>query len=424
MSVRANDASGEGLLYLKGQLIAAKLPEFLNPGDKLLAKIDNINKQIIFQLLDVQGKQTDSVKAPISDLTRKLQAFISEQTKLNFQLNDPLKVDRPLENVVINNLPLAKVLDFLAPNPQANESQRTVDLISKLIDGTLSKDLQNVSKEIRQFIQTAVPSAFERFASILKVELTNIQNQPVSSSSLKLIENLINLSKEEIATNKQFTPSQKVILNTLVQDLRQASAEPKNLEQHLNNTLNQLQLSLTTTTDKHGQFSAKEISDLGQLANRFEQLANSVDFLNKLNPIMQALGEPALILFPFLFHGMLNHSQITVDSNARGKNKHTEEGDSKSSNKKQFQHIQVTLPLPTIGDVAVDIAHREQEIFVRFTVEDSEIGSFLLEQLEYLGTVLREQGFEKAELVANVGAISSKPPQWALTVQASRSIVV
>ena len=63
-------------------------------------------------------------------------------------------------------------------------------------------------------------------------------------------------------------------------------------------------------------------------------------------------------------------------------------------------HAVVTYPNMTLVDV--DIAHRSKEILVRFSVEDQEVGNFILEQLENLASLLREQGFEKAELVANV----------------------
>ncbi len=153
-------------------------------------------------------------------------------------------------------------------------------------------------------------------------------------------------------------------------------------------------------------------------------MAGNQEMLNQLNPLMQALGEPALILFPSLFQGLLAHSELLVQprdggqQRNRGKKKGSKDGSDADSDSDDgpdtsgYQRVQMCVPLPTLGLVGVDVAHRESEILVRLTVPDEDVARFLLDQLEYLATVLKDIGFEKAELVANVGLPKEDSPAW------------
>ena len=71
----------------------------------------------------------------------------------------------------------------------------------------------------------------------------------------------------------------------------------------------------------------------------------------------------------------------------------------------------------------MDIAHRSKEILVRLGVENPEISNFLLEHLEHLGAILREQGFEYAELTTQVGRKKERLPQWSFGLNTSESII-
>ena len=177
---------------------------------------------------------------------------------------------------------------------------------------------------------------------------------------------------------------------------------------------------LLQAVDDEQKLDPKSLADLSQIANRFEQMAASQETLAKMNPVMQALGEPALILFPFLMQGLVSHSEVTIETKKRVEDE--EDGGGKGGNREPFQRIQVAVPLPNLGTIDVDIAHRTEEIWVRFTVSDPEIGKFLLEKLEALSPVLRDYGFKKAELVAHVGQKQENLPAWSFGLHSSTSL--
>ena len=116
------------------------------------------------------------------------------------------------------------------------------------------------------------------------------------------------------------------------------------------NTLEQH--GLTASNDKTS-FNLKLSGELQNLANRFDQIAQTQETMTQLNPLMQTLGEPALVLFPFLFQGLVSHSEISIEPRG-GKdqvdpdqeNEEQEGGDGAEP----YQRIQVSVPAAEHGN--------------------------------------------------------------------------
>jgi len=252
-------------------------------------------------------------------------------------------------------------------------------------------------------------TTFDRLLGALREHISSLLEKSVedNSTAAKRLPQVLATLERQLQNS---SPKQQQILQNLSDDLRRAMSDPADLQQQLEQFSKKL--------EDHGTKNSKDFSGkLQQTAIRLEQMASTQETLSQLNPVMQALGEPAMILFPFLVSGLMKHSQVTIDPNSkRDRSKKGRDGE-------PYQRIQVTVPLPKLGPVAVDIAHRDKEILASFHVRDAEVKAFLQEQLELLASQLRQHGFEHAELVARVGSTDSSTPAWASAAETRTSFL-
>jgi hypothetical protein len=143
---------------------------------------------------------------------------------------------------------------------------------------------------------------------------------------------------------------------------------------------------------------------------------------------MQAIGEPALILFPFLFQGLVAQGEISLapkqQANPRQPKDQVEdeqEESDKQGDHHSFQRIELTVPLPNIGPLDIMIAHRPGEILVRFTSETSLTKEFLIDNFPELEERLRDCGFTQTDLSVQTGITQNTSPTWCLALSKGTS---
>ncbi|MFN8390838.1 MAG: flagellar hook-length control protein FliK [Bdellovibrionota bacterium] len=170
-----------------------------------------------------------------------------------------------------------------------------------------------------------------------------------------------------------------------------------------------------------------------------ENIIRGQDVLKQLNPMFQALGEPAFILFPHLIQGMLSKVELTYYP-AEGKSGHpttaeTESDDAaeqridpdgkrggKERQRGRFDRVKLQLTLPALGDVAVDFAHTLSEMILTFTTSDKAAGDFLEENLSSLQEAFRALGYRSITLRSLPGPVTVVRPAWVEQVLDSRTI--
>ena len=446
-SVKQGPAGQQRMLALQGQLINAQLPPNLEVGDNIVATVSEAaNNQLLLKILQISKpsqaagiSQTNSLRTQLEELIKASSAPALQALPI-FSLPDDLSTLDP------RKVGLQKLLSVLNSTEKLTDPRVALSELISTTNGSLANSLKESAALIRSFVGQQPLTSEEKLLRALKGELQNLLDGSEDNfESAKLINHMASVLGKELTPksitlisdliNDRFlqtkddklgasTEKERQILVKVLAELKKASLNPASSRENIERAFS----LITGYESENGikKIDAKTISDLQQLAMRLDQMAGVQETLTQLNPVMQALGEPALLLFPFLFQGLVSHSEITVDSRSGKKQKSDSESDDDQGSKRKtepYQRIQVTVPLPSMGLIDVDIAHRQKEILVRLTVEKNEVGSFLLEHLEHLSPILRNLGFESAELVAHVGKTSDNLPAWSLGLQNSRAII-
>ncbi len=458
--VRDNQ-NGQGQLYLRGTLIPATLPPGAEVGDKILAKVtESTTNQLVLRIVDTEKSQltAGAQKADAPGLggadiaARKivaslLQEFLRSPDAAGFAGPEPL----PLAPETL--AALVKDATNAAPRGEARDAAAKIELLTQMlpksaelldartteaklsatVDGTLATALRDAAKALRSVAPETPRGTSERFLAALSTELSGLlassaDDNFAAKSHLDAI--VAAVTDELVSTNRKLSTKDREdrsVLKSALVDLSRAQEQSEGLSQHLEAALRRVQSAAPQRLDRALPLDGKASEELKMLASKLDQMAATQERLNKLNPLMQALGEPAMILFPFLAQGLLKHSEVIVEprkGKRRGEDEEGEGGQKRGGEEAApFQRIQVSVPLPSIGIVDVDVAHRESEILVRFSVEDPEVGAFLQEQLEHLATILRERNFKRAELVAHVGPRNREQPAWTISLGSANQVV-
>ncbi len=437
--VRANPPGELGTLYFQGQLIKTMLPSNVSTGDRILARLENSGEQVVFKILELikaDGttaiSKTDaaiprtanptavnnSSEAQIQELSKQIESILqrtapqsSDATvqapadQLSRGLNSaatPLPIDEPLKSGELQRL-----VDTISKTIGNGESLQNAQGVSEKIrlsaTGSAAEILRQAAEAIKQVLKETpyqLPTT-DRFLVLLQTQLNSLLETNQSSGgreiSLRQVDILLKAVGEELKTQKGGEAGKASdALKLVLTDLKLARQEPAALEKHIESALNRIHTHLGESheTDGEKRVNPKFVSDLRTLVNRLESLAQTHETLATLNPVMNALGEPALILFPFILHGLLHHSEITIDPNAGRHQKDKNSKGNRGGAEEAYQRIQVRLPLPNLGPLEVDIAHRDTEVLTRVITKDPQTAAFLLEQSENLRLSLQTANFE------------------------------
>lgn len=426
-TVRQNQGNGQGLIFLNGQLIQAALPPALAAGSRILAKLAEVDSQVVFRILDQQHPLAPLPGGPAAALAQQLESIIRQAGPAGLQPPRAFPFGENLRNLIQLSPELTALFSSLS-TAQLTDAETLISRLALAGQGELAPALREAAKAVRRMLDTIADPATQRFLSALNAELEKLLTNQNSEQSVKnQLGHLIAVLTRELKEGKA-DERPRGLLESVLKDLRNARSSPEELKQFLENATHRIEMSGVALrgdpSDGDGMLAAR----LQQTATSLEQMAATQETLRQLNPLMQSLGEPALILFPFLFQGLISHTEVTIDPKGGrkqgGKHGKDDDGgeDRSEGSRESYQRIQVSVPLPSLGQIDVDIAHRDKEILVRLTTPDSAKAEFLLEQLEHLAALLREQGFERAELVANVGTHRDISPSWVVGLHASTSI--
>ena len=179
----------------------------------------------------------------------------------------------------------------------------------------------------------------------------------------------------------------------------------------------------------------------------FQELSTLVrgqEALQRLSPVMQALGEPAFVLFPAVIQGMFSQVELTfypnfsknpLDPDQSNENSKRREGkdqgerngsDSSEDGEGEgeyFRRVQFRLTLPHLGSIGVDFAHSLKTMLLNLTVEDEATKLYLDEVSQELVSVFSSLGYGSIQYLVSKGDVQETRPAWVQEIADVRGFV-
>ena len=310
---------------------------------------------------------------------------------------------------------------------QAISQRSTPPQFSQVLRG-FSARLVNLESATTQSIDKALKSVLQQSEQLLKSEprpsthLTPHSKEIVSNISQQIRSVLASIPTLDMNTaqapSNAINSSDKIM--SLLGDLeRKLSSQKSDVAQQLREVLqtvtrevstrdlNELRDSqrdsLTRALELLNQTAEQQLSKpsssphlgLAQALRALEQAFQSQELFSKTNQLMQALNEPALLLFPGLMQGLL--SQLALQSPHGG----VEQTRKKRKGKKprsHFHQVVFEAELPVLGLIMVKIAHSDRECLISIIVENSSVAQRCKTDLHQLKKVLHRLGYSKIDL--------------------------
>ena len=428
LSVRQNPENGVGSVALRGLLINAQLPKDLGPGDKIQAQIVQQGAQVIFKLIEkietpsTSNVQLDTVKQVEQQFREIFNSVSGPQLKLlqSGDLSSSLKgtgfLRGSMERLIAN------LLQNLPAEEKLFTPQEILRELQKASSGEQVKVLRDLANSIRQFTSTQKKDPELIQLESLEAELSALLLDAAENNlnTAEQIRRLISpsdtpktgpkASAKQVESVKPFLQALERIITTVPEEQRPSAVS----------VLMNLRAQISEAAARSGALDGKTGEQLMRLAGQIDKLADAEEALNRLNPILQAIGEPAMVLFPFLFQGLLSHTEVSIRSGKEGM-LDEEEGHNKKE-QGMANRVKVSAPLPHLGEIGVDVFLRDQQVWVKLSSPSKEVSKFIQSRLPELSKDLKAIGFEQPELMTIVGD-NEAMPEWALNLSALGSVI-
>lgn len=446
--MRGRSPDGLGLLYMMGQLVKASVPDHIQTGDRVHAKIERQGERLLFKILEIQAKnnetplQTESLlknlriplpeklERQIFELLTKLAPFLPDQ---NLHTHAPIK-DLTSNISSLQNAPqeiksivsqLQKI--FLADNALTNGTDIFTN-IRQRFSASKTLEVQTLRSQIESIIEKNTGTPEIRFFAKTLESLTHIGEQLSDSASFvpdkvkKDIEKLLKVLLLEAETesigktpkkNFAYFDTLKMASNALDAMLQDEVPITKSAIEKLITTITQLQPEAKLFSLKNA-LPVDSMRDLMQLSQNLEQFVNTINLLQQLEPIMGLMQAPELILFPFLFQGLLSFGEFAIDPNAKKQNQQKKhEKDEEESNKKSARiekryRYSASIQLPHLGMVHISSLQEDSHLDIQIHVDDTEKGSFIMSRMNDLSRELMAQGVTLRDISADAIDLSEE----------------
>jgi len=447
VTVRRNP-EGQSGLYYRGQFIEATLPQNLKDGGRILVMVQSADDNTIL-LKIVSGNSTP--KSPLStidNIRQLINTLFSKDSLKNLQLSSkPLtdifqhmassslhaKSSETLQHMMSRHMASTENLgnpnDFkklLLDMNQArvlNTTMEAKEALLKLAAVSEASFLKTSSINLLTSIETQLKSIvdskaelsfdFKSSAGLLKGNLAALRYsfESIGASQHNPLLSLLNGLSSLDLTQTQGQQGIEKTLNDFIrflrqelQHLRESSADSTRIRETLSNALTILRTQFSAHLAQSGQSMNK--NQLG-LIQAIENIARGQEALNLLNPLMQSLGEPALILIPSFISNMLSRWEMSVlpkqkDSNSQSEKKEEDE----------YERVNLFLNFPALGEVQVGLAHKPDEILLNLTFSDEKLTSFVEERIPEIQKLFKSLGYEESKITSKTGEPHSVSPGW------------
>jgi len=446
--VRGKTPEGLGVLYMMGQLVQAKIPEHVNIGDKVRAQIGLEGQQIIFKILDVISKGGSQINSSLDlafenpvkifmSLPETIKAKVEEALYkiISFLPNANLEVQGQLPNntapfpgssAVAINKELQALHELMSASfPDEAQLMNGTQLsaaLQKLTSLGTTEALKEIQKQLSTLLQQLSPPAESRFLSTLQTQINTLASNFIAGTTsaevtIQNLDKIIRALSQEINSGMHSGTSDKsTYLDTLkitLSQLKELAGKPdKLIPESFSKTLQFLHSQEVAisgaelSTKTQAQLPAPLHRELRTLLTSIEQFTATQELLQRLEPVLQSLRQPELLLFPFIFQGLFSFGEIVIDPDAHRRQKKQQEQEEnekeKPDDKDSKRNIQGTLlqyhaqlPLPNLGNVHIASLQSSNDIELKLQLQDKEKAEFIREHLADLRTELKSLGFSK-----------------------------
>jgi len=240
----------------------------------------------------------------------------------------------------------------------------------------------------------ATPSALDGSMELPASAEVRLTSLPKASGSLQQIASTL---KHILLTIPEFAPAAEQELAAKAKDiLRTIESESHSPSPATRTTLRRdMESLLPLATNSAAQEETTSLSL--QTLRSIDSLLSTDRALAQIAPLMRQLGGPISILFPAILQGLLSKIEITVPPPNQGL-----EADSENSQSPTvlipFSRVLISIPLPNLGRVDVDIAHRPGELLANILCERELTTRYLEKRIGNLSTSLQGLGFSSTTL--------------------------
>ncbi len=229
---------------------------------------------------------------------------------------------------------------------------------------------------------------FAKFLAQLARAKTSTEALELIQESAQVLENLLALPE---------TQADKTV-QTLLRTLQDVTRHPQD------SSLGAVKDLIKAAVQKYKNAGAEEGMDLqmrqaaAQLSPKnlqmLETMITAQQSMQQLNPLLQAAGDPLLLMFPTFVQGFLAQLQVSVFS----RNNPAAEEDLESNRKKStqdYERLSLSLELPALGPIRVDISRRASEAIISFQTPESDFCQAIAQNLPALEERLQSLGFSR-----------------------------
>lgn len=293
----------------------------------------------------------------------------------------------------------SKVFDYLKHSSLEQRAQ----------DGAILRqlgfpDVQSVLLDTERLLST-----FGRSGAVERLEMQTLLAGSKSRQIISLLKQALEIPTKD--TESSADHQMKTQLRELLDGLNRLGDEAQRGSQ-VSQSKEQLQRQLAgffakyEGSDSRGS-SMKSSPAVTEALRTVENMLKGQEMLRQLNPIMQAVGEPALLLFPSLLPGMVSQLEVMLYP------PHTEERNSAGGRKNsKQQRVDLQLSLPALGKVQVQILRSSDQLDLKFYFEDRQRVEFARQFQPLLRRALSKRGFQSVQISSQAGRAQISRPEW------------
>ena len=291
----------------------------------------------------------------------------------------------------------------------AHSLENTLAQLSKGITGDPSSSIQN--EIIKEALKETTPnSVYKNTAPLLSKEIEGllIKQSNLNPEIKPIIDLLFQLNPSDLSSLDREALKQIADLIAGTSG-RMAEKDVKDIKQAIKNLLSQYTDPSTTSSLK--QSLSKDV------LKQFEALVKGQELLSKINPIMNAAGDPVMILFPAIMGGLLANFETTFFPPVNN-----EEQNKKKKDQDKTEKAAISVNLPGLGQVSVEMSIKKNQPEVIFKVETDEVSEFMRSQLNSFAKRLATD-FEDSSVKIETSPKIEVTPEWLKTLVEDAAII-
>jgi hypothetical protein len=427
LAVNVHRQAQEGITY-KGEFIKASLPDNIRHGEKLMVKVTENNELIVLKVIQKQSFESLAALKPQSALEVFLRSLMGqasvEQLKAAATSLAHLKSESLSGNTGLKELLAPQVLSTGRP-------EEVVKFLRLLSNSSLIRGIDQARQSVESITELASSESSQ--ADRLLNELTRALEstlRAVGSQKSNGSMQASHISNVTFSNNTSLGATLDSILSLITQitskpdflaELRNSNVELVNLLFNLEKALNRSN-RLTESGSKSvinllsGMLEAlnfnRRATQNQTTASDPVRAINSIlrgqEALNLINPLMQAMGEPAIIFIPAFINGLLSKWEMAVYPRLNEDNSPAE-NDKKTE---QFETVELFLTFEKLGDIQIKIACSQDELLVNFTASDKRLASLIESRKDAVLLALQKFTFNSINIACTCGKTGGVVPAW------------